>query len=425
MKTYQIKGVKKIFVSGGCKDLKYFFNQLKKCIFVKPEDMDSVHPMEAEMINRRRNQERLHIPRPLNMNRMREELTAAIGARENAFKDSDSFGHFENDIYNNYKDSIIFIAGDNRIGFKSDSFYTDLLTKCNKIMEYNNIYVIFIRGDYDNPDYFDGEKINFSHIKAVPDYSIVEVKNKNILCIGGAVSVDRKWKIEQEKRINSIDGNASKKLYWENEATSLDKDKLDEIFKSYDKIDYVISHSSPSFTEPSEFEATGEWCNLDESLKEDIKKERITLDRIFEYLRDNERTPIYWAYGHYGVNILNKRSNTIFRSMPNEFMPFEIENDIKTDSAGKAPYKKKISLKKDWAKELNNPFGHIVQEPQRMVVYDLADRGDEIERIEDVGRNFENADGDAQEPQGVNDGDLTAGGVNAFDFNYDFEIGGR
>ena len=320
-------------------------------------DEEETHPMEIERQARKKAKEEAAIAMQAN----RQGRVGIGGYRRyqrNPFDGPNTFDdaiRLEMDMsksfhknyvpFSPYSNSIIFVAGDCGFGFNKEKYYTDLLEKYNKIMSYNNITIIFVRGNHDDPQYFDGEKINLSNIKAVPDYAIVETKDKNILCVGGAISTDRVWRIEQEKRINRFKSTNPKRLYWNNEAPVLDKEKMDEIFKDYDRIDYVISNTAPSFAIPSEHAGLSEWEGKDKDLRADVRNERLTMDRIFEYLRDNNRKPLYWAYGHFDMSFIEKRSETWFRALQDGFNPYSITMDINTAMGEASPKKVKKKAK--------------------------------------------------------------------------------
>ena len=366
MKKYKFEKIKNIFVTGGCQgELKEFFKELKKQLMVNEEDKEGVHPMENERQERKRAKERAAAERPGRYGLTRPLrhngpfATATINYNDLAMQSLREDLELLKSKYTQpsmgsvLSNSIIFVTGDCGIGSRDEKYYIDLLEKCNKILGYNNAYLLFIRGNNDNPAFFDGEKIDLSNIKAVPDYSVIEAMGKNILCVGGAISTDRLWKKEQEKRINQFKHDCPKMLYWEDEAPIIDKDKMDEIFKEYDKIDYVISHSSPSFTNPTQCQGIEEWEKADANLKKDIQNERVTMDRIFEYLRDNDRKPVFWSYGHFNYGALDMRSGTLFRSLNDGFCPVNILSEI-----GMA------TLKDDKGKKLkkkpSSPFTRII-----------------------------------------------------------------
>lgn len=320
MNKYTFKEIGDILITGSCQgEIKSFFDSLKANIFVKKEDEDEIHPMEKERLKRKM---RIGMPRNARPFDRFEPASAS-----HFFKTSKT-----KCTYGRYSNSIIFVTGDCGFGFNKEAYYVDLLTKMNRILSYNHTYVVFVRGNHDDPQYFDGEKINLSNIKAVPDYSIVETKDKVILCVGGAISADRLWRKKQEERINLFKTDDKKTLYWDNEAPILDKSKLDEIIEGCDRIDFVVSHTAPSFADPIELGNIKKWEDKDEKLNEDIINERLVMDKIFEYLRDNKRRPLYWVYGHFNFNSLNKRSNTWFKSLISEFNPINVEFEVNMNS---------------------------------------------------------------------------------------------
>lgn len=408
MKHYQFNTIKKIYFTGDCHcEIKTALRQLKENLILKEDDVLKPHPMETERQARKkakeaaememqRNERRGFGARPgrnghpvyfdmgafqaINDNGM---TFNTISIDDSALK---TYTHsIKNSLKSKFSDSIIFITGDCGLGFNSEKVYIDLFEKMNKILEYNNTYLIIIRGNNDNPEYFDGEKINFSHIKAVPDYSIVSTYDKNILCIGGAVSTDRMWRKEQEKRIERF--AKDRKLYFENEAPILDKEKMDELFKETDKIDIVASHTAPSFATPSMHVGVKEWEDLDKELKDDINNERLIMDRIFEYLRDNNKKPSYWAYSHFNIAYLEKRSDVIFRSIDgSDFSYYNFDEDVFSiehglDVINKKGKKLKASNFNTIANTVQYAAPHI--EPEPFDREEAEELGADIEGVEE------------------------------------------
>ena len=60
-----------------------------------------------------------------------------------------------------------------------------------------NNWIVFVRGNHDNPAYFDGVQFNHKRFLAVPDYTILSACNHTILCVGGAVSIDRCLRMQE------------------------------------------------------------------------------------------------------------------------------------------------------------------------------------------------------------------------------------
>ena len=105
---------------------------------------------------------------------------------------------FIRDKINNYQleNTIIFLAGDFGVGFR----YNDprepakekkRLTLFNSSLKKRNIFLYVVRGNHDNPTFFDGNH-NFTNLIFMQDYDVVDVGETLYLGIGGATSVDRK-----------------------------------------------------------------------------------------------------------------------------------------------------------------------------------------------------------------------------------------
>lgn len=185
----------------------------------------------------------------------------------------------------------VIIAGDVGIGFYKYNYYVDTFRTMNKKLSNLNVHLYLVRGNHDNPDYFNNvqkELGDFSHIHFVRDYTVLHLENYNILCVGGAASVDKKF------RIKDID-------WWEFENV-LPYETL--ISKN---IDIVVTHCAPMFC-PPKFERIS-W--MDDELYEKAKKDRVILaDLYFDLLRNN--CPVkYWFYGHYHNHYVSNLENNI------------------------------------------------------------------------------------------------------------------
>ena len=51
-------------------------------------------------------------------------------------------------------DTLIIVAGDCGFGFERPGYYENIYTKCNKKLSKANNWLLFIRGNHDNPAYF-------------------------------------------------------------------------------------------------------------------------------------------------------------------------------------------------------------------------------------------------------------------------------
>lgn len=172
------------------------------------------------------------------------------------------------------------------------------------------------------PQYFENELINYSNIKSIPDYSVINIHQDwdeemketpkfSILCVGGGVSIDRQHRLDVEEasviEYKYWHPNASKeeiekhrkKCYWSDELPFYDVDKLDEITKEGYNIEYVVSHTSPDFCYPYTKKGIEYWMKLDENLEKDVDFERNTMTSIYNYLINHKHILTGWYYGHF------------------------------------------------------------------------------------------------------------------------------
>jgi hypothetical protein len=203
MNNYSFKDINYIYVVGDCHgEFKYYFNEIKQGLLIKSEDEDAPHPKEIERQARKAAREQMERNAYLERRANRPQL------RYGAFIDNSQLDSIikksKKNNYGIYSNSLFIIAGDCGLGFNKQKYYDDIFEKFNKILSYNNTFIIFVRGNHDDPEYFDGKRINLSNIKAVPDYSVITAHDKNILCVGGAISLDRTWRIKKKKRINKF-----------------------------------------------------------------------------------------------------------------------------------------------------------------------------------------------------------------------------
>ncbi len=107
----------------------------------------------------------------------------------------------------NYQDFLIIQIGDFGLGFYHPKKDASNLRKLNDILHESHNEMIAIRGNHDNPSYFNGKWIE-EEIHLARDYDIVETMDCGVVqMIGGAVSVDR------------IDRNPGR-TWWSNEGVN-------------------------------------------------------------------------------------------------------------------------------------------------------------------------------------------------------------
>jgi predicted phosphodiesterase len=170
-------------------------------------------------------------------------------------------------------------VGDFGAGFHAD-FLNDM-EYLNNILREFNITLYAIRGNHDDPKFFDGT-YNWSNIKLLPDYTVMVIEGKRILFIGGATSIDRLQRTPD-------------KTWWEGEVFNLDVDKLSQ----YENIDVVITHTAPKFTFPIGFNSlVMSFAAYDPMLIEDLTNERNAIAIAYETLKEKNKIT-KWFYGHF------------------------------------------------------------------------------------------------------------------------------
>lgn len=197
----------------------------------------------------------------------------------------------------NLTDTLLIVAGDCGFGFDKPGYYEQIYNGlAGKLRKANNC-VVFIRGNHDDPSYFSEEKIANKRWRCVPDYSIIQACGHNILCVGGATSIDRLDRREENARKRER-GHLQTAVWWPDEQPVYDEDAIAFIPVEL-PIDTVISHTSPSFCELNTHRGLECWAAEDSTLIKDVKHEREVMDHVFRTLRDFEHPVNRWYYGHF------------------------------------------------------------------------------------------------------------------------------
>lgn len=213
---------------------------------------------------------------------------------ENVIVCGDIHGHLEVIYGNPFAENTLFIvAGDCGFGFCETNYYHYLYnSKINRNLGKKGNAVLFIRGNHDDPAIFDGNTFNKKRAICIPDYSVVKTAFHNILCVGGAISVDRSWRKEQMQF-------KAQPLYWEKEPPIFNLAQITEITHSGLKLDSVITHSCPSFCPPYSKGGINNWLQLDQKLAQDIENERQQMDDLWYELKTQKHPIKQWWYGHF------------------------------------------------------------------------------------------------------------------------------
>jgi len=188
-------------------------------------------------------------------------------------------------------------VGDYGLGFTSYENDLKVQSELNNTLKKNNITLYTIRGNHDNPYFWDGHLDgHFSNIHYLKDYSVLNIEGFNMLFIGGALSIDRKYRLKQMQTAASYGRDIE--LYWFDEPFILDKEKMENI----KNIDIVVTHTSPDFCVPvNKFgfsPIVDEYAHYDKTLKDELIEERKTVTEMWNILKKNSNPRIY-LYGHF------------------------------------------------------------------------------------------------------------------------------
>ena len=222
-----------------------------------------------------------------------------------------------------FRDTVYIVCGDIGLGFHKKEYYSQIFNKLSRTASKLNCEFMFIRGNHDEKKYFDKQLIHRKCFKTIPDYSVIKAPSHSILCIGGAISIDRGYRKEKfEKQAeaiseyNNISLNEAKKiadvLYWDDEPCYFDEEKLSQLKLNNINIDIVCTHTCPSFVKPFGKIGIEYWLDKDKMLSADIDNERAVMDSVYNKLKDEGHEMKLWIYGHFHFHNTDYIGNTKF-----------------------------------------------------------------------------------------------------------------
>ena len=144
-------------------------------------------------------------------------------------------------------------VGDLGVGFLDADKQARQFDYINSFFGGKGIDFIGIRGNHDDPSYYDGS-IDYSNFKLLPDYTSLTLNDKEFLFVGGAVSIDHKIRKEGVS-------------YWADEKFILDHSKIK-------RCDVLVTHSAPTWSGPFDKSGISGWCDRDETLWDECLQER-------------------------------------------------------------------------------------------------------------------------------------------------------
>ena len=189
--------------------------------------------------------------------------------------------------YFDIRDCTIIHVGDIGLGFKDFDDQEEELEKINESFKERGINFMGIRGNHDDPQYFDGH-YNFTNMDFLPDYTVREIGGRKFQFIGGATSVDR---MQRKEDIS----------WWKDEKFDFDPDRCV-------KCDVLITHSAPSWNGPTDKDPISNWCRVDKDLWSELQLERIEHSRVIELCQ-----PSRHYCGHFHLSSSSKNDGCISR----------------------------------------------------------------------------------------------------------------
>ena len=152
---------------------------------------------------------------------------------KNVVVSGDIHGEFNAVIYKlcvqyQMTDTVLIIAGDCGFGFDKPGYYDNVYNRNSSRLSKANNWVVMIRGNHDDPAFFQEERIHHERFRC---------------------------------------------LYWTDEMPVYNKEKLDSIRQEI-KIDTVITHTAPSFCELILKDGLTEWAELDPDIPADCAGDR-------------------------------------------------------------------------------------------------------------------------------------------------------
>lgn len=198
-------------------------------------------------------------------------------------------------VEDNLQNANIIQVGD--FGMTNDiNRMSNFLTKLNTLLVKVGSTMYVIRGNHDNPAFWDGTYV-YSNLELVPDYETRVIEGNKVLFVGGAISVDR------SDRIKNNDN------YWVDEKFILDEGKL----STYEGVDVVVTHTAPRFAYPQTIGGVVlEYTPKDHTLMQELGLERAEMTIAYDILKNNNNIT-NWVYGHFHTNQVTMHEGVTFR----------------------------------------------------------------------------------------------------------------
>jgi len=208
------------------------------------------------------------------------------------------------------KNTLYIQVGDFGIGFRSPEEDFEVLKMVDEMLAMHNNFLFAIRGNHDDPRWFNGDtfksfKDEFTNIKLVSDYEVMMLNGENYLFIGGAISIDRKYR--QSRNTG----------WWKDEVVNFDYDFCESIAG----IDRMVCHTSPDFCPPLQLgNLVMEYAQDDPTLTQELRNERQQMTKIItDIMKNNKLKSLHYGHFHRSEKFFHKGCEFICCDI-NEFM---------------------------------------------------------------------------------------------------------
>lgn len=191
------------------------------------------------------------------------------------------------------KDADLVVLGDFGVGFDK-KIYADY-ARCKKRLIQNNLHIYTIRGNHDDPEYFDENskvykknKKLFTRLHFLEDHKVHNIGGLDIYAIGGGGSTDIAYRTPG-------------KSWWPGEYI-----KEEPIKELPGRVDVIVSHEAPLAFEP----VVTRFDDTPEEQYNKIIEGRTYLDTVLQ-----EVTCKNWYYGHYHKYYFGSYGDIIYRGL--------------------------------------------------------------------------------------------------------------
>lgn len=213
-----------------------------------------------------------------------------------------------------FNDEKLIHVGDFGLGFNEIGYDIKNLLLTDEMLLDTNNHLYVIRGNHDNPIFWNKRyglnlpKLHNLHL--LDDFTVKTIEGKNILFAGGAISIDRRPRMEDYPN----------PTWWVDEEFKYQRLKLDEAVTKFKNIDIVVTHTAPDFCHPtdSNVEIVNHYHSIESlhgrNLKGELQKERMEVTEMYNDLTLHyKKIPSHWFYGHFHSTKKKVHNGTTFK----------------------------------------------------------------------------------------------------------------